>query len=157
MKKNIVGIILSIVICEIVGAIGSLFTMPNITGWYAGLVKPALNPPNWVFGPVWTALFALMGVSMFLIWQKGLKNKAVVAALSVFALQFVLNILWSLIFFGLRSPAAALLEIFVLWLAIIWTIVKFWKISRPAAYLMFPYIIWVSFAAYLNYSIALLN
>jgi Tryptophan-rich sensory protein (mitochondrial benzodiazepine receptor homolog) len=157
MKKNILGIIVGILVCELAGAIGAFFTMPNIPIWYAGLVKTPLNPPNWIFGPVWTILFALMGVAMFLIWEKGGKNKTVAYALNVFALQFVLNIWWSVIFFGMKNPTLALWEIFAFWLAIIWTIVLFWKISRPAAYVLLPYILWVSFAAYLNYSIVVLN
>jgi translocator protein len=157
MKKNILGVIVGVVVCEIVGGIGSFFTIPNIPIWYAGLVKSSLNPPNWVFGPVWATLFALMGAAIFLIWQKGINNKKVVLALSVFALQFFLNIWWSIIFFGMHNPIAALWEIFALWLAIVWTIVRFWKISRLAAYLLLPYVVWVSFAVYLNYSVVVLN
>ncbi len=157
MKKKILLAIAFIVICELAGVVGSIFTMPSIPVWYAGLVKSPLNPPGWVFGPVWTALFALMGVAVFLIWQKGFKNKNVFVALNTFALQLILNIWWSVAFFGLLSPVGAFFIIIALWLAIVWTIIKFWKISRPAAYLLFPYLLWVSFATYLNFTIVALN
>ncbi|MDZ4243482.1 MAG: TspO/MBR family protein [Candidatus Doudnabacteria bacterium] len=144
------------------GAIGSVFTAPSIAGWYAGLVRPALNPPAWVFGPVWTTLFALMGVSAWLIWKRldsrlrG-NDKRIKIALGIFLGQLVLNTLWSIIFFGLNSPGGALIEIVFLWLAILATIVAFYKISKPAAWLLVPYILWVSFAMYLNYAIWTLN
>lgn len=139
------------------GGIGSFFTTPAIPAWYAGLVKPALNPPAWVFGPVWTILYVLMGVAAFLVWKNGWDKKGVRVALSVFGVQLLLNTAWSIIFFGLQSPSWALIEISLLWLAIVWTITTFYKISRPAAYLLAPYLLWVSFAAYLNYSIWTLN
>ncbi len=155
--NNTFKLIITIVISELAGIIGSVFTTPSIAGWYATLVKPALNPPAWVFGPVWTTLFALMGISAFLIWKKGLDRRDVKIALSIFIGQLVLNTLWSIIFFGLHSPGGALIEIVFLWLAILWTIIVFYKISRPAAYLLVPYILWVSFASYLNYAIWTLN
>ncbi len=134
-----------------------MFTAPFIAGWYAGLVKPAMNPPAWVFGPVWTMLFLLMGISAYLVWKKGLDRKDVKIALAIFLGQLVLNTLWSIIFFGLHSLGGALIEIVVLWLAILATIIVFAKIFRPAAWLLAPYIFWVSFAMYLNYSIWILN
>lgn len=155
--NNTLKLIIAIVVSELAGIIGSVFTTPSIAGWYAGIVKPALNPPAWVFGPVWTALFALMGIAVFLIWKKGLERKDVKIALGIFIGQLVLNTLWSIIFFGLNSPGGALVEIVFLWLAILVTIIAFYKISKPAASLLVPYILWVSFAGYLNYSIWQLN
>ncbi len=139
------------------GIIGSVFTAPSIPTWYATLVRPEFSPPNWIFAPVWTTLFALMGIAAFLVWNKGLKRQDIKIALSMFIIQLVLNTLWSILFFGMQNPGAALIEIVVLWLAILATILTFAKISRVAAWLLVPYIAWVSFAAYLNYSIWILN
>ncbi len=155
--NNTFKLIIAIVISELAGIIGSVFTMSSIAGWYSTLVKPALNPPSWVFGPVWTTLFALMGISAFLIWKKGLGRKDVKIALGIFLGQLVLNTFWSIIFFGLHFPGGAFIEIIFLWLAILATIIAFAKISKPAMWLLLPYILWVSFAGYLNYSIWQLN
>lgn len=151
--KDIFKLIIAIVICEAAGVIGSLFTTPSIATWYKSLTKPMLNPPSWIFAPVWTTLFVLMGVAVFLIWKKGLKEQKTKIAFGIFAVQLVLNILWSIIFFGLHNPGAAFIEIIFLWLAILLTIIYFFKISKPAAYLLIPYILWVTFASYLNYSL----
>ena len=160
--NNAFKLIIAIVVSELAGIIGSVFTTPSIAGWYAGIVKPALNPPAWVFGPVWTTLFALMGIAAFLVWSSYAKatedkKKGIRVALILFGVHLVLNILWSIIFFGLHSPGGALVEIVFLWLAILTTIIAFAKISKPAAWLLLPYILWVSFATYLNYSIWTLN
>lgn len=155
--NNIFKLIIAIVVSELAGIIGLVFTTPSIAGWYAGLVKPALNPPAWVFGPVWTTLFALMGIAAFLVWKNGLDRKDVKIALGIFIGQLVLNTLWSIIFFGLHNPGLAFIEIIFLWLAILATIIAFTKISWPAVWLLVPYILWVSFAGYLNYSIWQLN
>ncbi len=141
----------------VAGLIGSIFTAPSIPTWYATLQRPELSPPNWIFGPVWTTLYVLMGIAAFLVWRKGLHRKEVKIALGLFLVQLALNSLWSVLFFGLQNPGAALVEIAALWLAILATIVSFSKISRPAAYLLLPYILWVSFAAYLTYAIWILN
>lgn len=150
-------LIIAIAVSELAGLIGSFFTTPAISTWYAGIIKPALNPPAWIFGPVWTALFTLMGIAAFLIWKKGLDRRDVKIALGIFIGQLILNTLWSIIFFGLRSPGGALIEIIFLWFAILFTIIEFVKISKPTAWLLLPYILWVSFAAYLNYMIWALN
>ena len=155
--NNFFKLAIAIVVVELAGAIGSVFTVSAIPNWYAGLVKPALNPPSWVFGPAWTTLYALMGIAAFLIWKSGWDKKEVKKALGVFGIQLVLNALWSIIFFGLHSPGWALVDIIALWFAIAWTMVVFYKISKPAAYLLVPYILWVSFVSYLNYSIWMLN
>jgi len=154
---NTFKLITAIAVSELAGIIGSVFTASSITGWYAGIIKPILNPPAWVFGPVWTVLFALMGTGAFLVWKRGRGCKGVQIALGIFIGQLVLNTLWSILFFGLQSPGAALVEIVLLWLAILATIIAFFKISRPAAWLLVPYITWVSFAAYLNFAIWTLN
>lgn len=161
--NNTFKLIISLIIPQLAGGIGSFFTIGSVKDWYPVLVKPALNPPSWVFGPVWTTLFALMGIAAFLVWQKldsgseARMTKMVKIALGIFLGQLALNTLWSIIFFGLHSPGGALIEIIFLWLAILATIVAFAKISKPAAWLLAPYILWVSFAMYLNYSIWILN
>ena len=155
--NNFLKLIIAITVCEAVGVVGAFFTTASITGWYATLARPALNPPAWVFGPVWTTLFALMGIAAFLVWKKGLERRDVKIALGIFIGQLVLNTLWSIIFFGLHNPGAAFVEIIFLWLAILATIIAFAKISKPSAWLLVPYILWVSFAGYLNYSIWVLN
>lgn len=154
---NLFKLVAAIGVSELAGIIGSVFTAPAIEGWYAGIIQPELNPPSWVFGPVWTTLFALMGIAAFLVWKKGLNHRGVKIALGAFIFQLVLNTLWSIIFFGFQSPGAAFIEIIFLWLAILATIIAFAKVSKPAAWLLLPYILWVSFAAYLNYSIYVLN
>lgn len=154
---NTFKLIVAVLVSELAGIIGSVFTTPSIAGWYAGIVKPALNPPTWVFGPVWTTLFALMGISAFLIWKKGLERRDVKIALSIFIGQLILNTLWSIIFFGLHSPAGAFIELIVLWLAILATIIVFARILKPSAWLLLPYILWVTFAGYLNFMIWMLN
>lgn len=139
--NNFLKLVVAVVGAQAAGIIGAVFTTPAIPVWYAALEKPAFNPPAWVFAPVWTTLFFLMGIAAFLVWQKGLKRKEVRVALLLFVLQLGLNTLWSIIFFGLRSPGGALVEIVFLWLAIAATIVLFYKISKPAAWLLAPYIL----------------
>jgi len=143
-------LILSIGICLGAGILGSFFTVSSIPNWYVTLNKPFFSPPNWVFGPVWTILYILMGYSLYLVWKK----KKVP---SVFWLQLILNASWSIIFFGMKNPGLALIDIALLWVAIVLTIKSFYKISKSAAYLLIPYLLWVSFASILNISIWLLN
>lgn len=173
----------TVVICLFAGVIGSLFTTPNISGWYATLNKPWFTPPSWVFGPVWTTLYILMGISLFLVLREGWllrdarnaddpdrvrkrelqehyilqTRRNVGIGTVIFAIQLFLNILWSYLFFGLQSPLYGLIEIVVLWIAILATIIWFWRISRPAAILLIPYIIWVSIATALTYGVYTLN
>lgn len=156
-SKNFLKLIIAIGVSELAGVIGSIFTTPSISGWYANLVRPEFAPPNWIFAPVWTTLFALMGIAAFLVWKRGLGDKKVKIALVIFLVQLILNTFWSIIFFGLHSPGGALIEMIFLWLAILATIIAFAKISKPAAWLLLPYILWVSFAGYLNFSIWMLN
>jgi benzodiazapine receptor len=155
--RNIFKLIISVIACLAAGAIGSVFTRSAIPTWYATLEKPPFNPPDWVFAPVWTLLYILMGVAVFLVWRKGVENRQVRAALIVFLIQLVLNALWSIIFFGLESPLYGLIVISALWIAILATILMFFRISRTASILLWPYLLWVTFAAVLNSSIWLLN
>jgi tryptophan-rich sensory protein len=156
-KINLTRLIAAIVICQLAGAIGSAFTFPAISTWYATLQKPAFSPPNWLFGPVWILLYTLMGISAYLVWEKGINNKEVRHAVTAFGAQLALNTLWSILFFGLKSPLLGLICIIALWLAIVYTTIKFGGISKQAGWLLGPYIIWVTFAAILNFSIWQLN
>ena len=155
--NNFVKLVIAVGVCELVGVLSSIFTVSAIPTWCADLIKPALNPPSWVFGPAWIMLYFLMGVAAFLIWKKGFERKDVKLALGIFGVQLFLNAIWSIIFFGLKNPGWAFVDITLLWLAILGTIIIFSKISRPAMFLLLPYILWVSFAGYLNYSIWTLN
>lgn len=178
--KDLNKLAIAIIISELAGTIGSIFTVSEIRNWYITLQKPALNPPNWIFGPVWTTLFVLIGVSLYLVWKEDWKVKYPLLhsskktwnpwskrlwsgdlqkqnIIAIFVLQYVLNILWSYIFFGLHLPNWAFFEILALWSAIVYMIVNFYRVSKPAAYLLIPYLLWVSFAAYLNFAIWMLN
>ncbi len=155
--KDIGKLVICVVACLAAGAIGSIFTRQAIPIWYATLEKPSFNPPNWLFAPVWTLLYILMGVAAFLVWRKGWENRQVKIALIAFLVQLVLNALWSVVFFGLESPLYGLIVISVLWVAILFTVLKFYSISWAASVLMWPYLLWVTFAAVLNESIWLLN
>lgn len=156
MSKSL-KFITSILVCEAVGLLATPFTISSIQTWYSTLNKPSFSPPNWVFGPVWTILYFMMGVAAYIIWSKGLASKKIRYALSFFLIQLFFNFLWSIIFFGLRSPVLAFINILLLWIFIFLTILKFHKISKSAAYLLIPYLIWVSFASILNFSIIILN
>ena len=156
MKKAF-GILISVVICELAGIIGSVFTTPSIPGWYEGLAKPPFNPPNWIFGPVWTILYAMMGVAAYLVYEMGMRNKEVKRAMAVFAGQLLLNTLWSIVFFGAHMILAGAGVIVLLWVGILASILLFRPISKLAACLLIPYILWVSFATVLNSSLYILN
>ena len=155
--KDIVRLVVSIVVCQLAGGLGAIFTTPAIPTWYASLAKPPFQPPNWVFFPVWTTLYTLMGIAAFLVWRKGLGERRVRVALGVFVIQLVLNTAWSIIFFGLYSLFGAVIAIVFLWIAILINIVTFWRISKVAGALLIPYILWVSFAGILNISVWILN
>ncbi|MBI5401814.1 MAG: tryptophan-rich sensory protein [Ignavibacteriae bacterium] len=151
-----IKLIVSLALPQIAGIIGSLFTIKSIPAWYAALNKPAINPPNWIFGPVWITLYVMMGISFYLIWIK--KDVPGFGFLfSVFIFQLILNALWSIIFFGLKSPGFAFLEIIFLWLAILMCIIFFYKVSKTASLLLLPYLLWVSFASALNYFLWQMN
>lgn len=155
-EKHIPRLILSLVFTVGIGLLGGLFTFPEINSWYAGLQKPAFNPPNWLFGPVWTVLYILMGISLYLIWRKPV-SKERNAALTIFLIQFVLNFCWSILFFNQHLVGWALVEITVMWAFIFLTILWFKPLSAAAAWLLVPYILWVSFAMILNTAIWKLN
>lgn len=152
---KILKLIASIAVSFLAGAIGSIFTFKAIPTWYATLEKPSFNPPNWLFGPAWTILYLLMGIALYLVWQRQQEHKKL--AYILFFIQLVLNALWSIIFFGAHNLGLALVEIIFLWLAILWTIIAFSKISKTAGYLLVPYLVWVSFAAILNFFVFRLN
>jgi translocator protein len=153
---KILKLIMSVGVSLMAGAIGSTATRDAVPNWYAGLNKPFFNPPSWVFGPVWSLLYILMGVSLFLVWTSDIQ-KSKVRAYTAFGVQLVLNTSWSLVFFGLQAPWAAVFVIGALLAAITWTAWEFWRFSRMAVYLLIPYVLWVLFATALNVSIALLN
>jgi benzodiazapine receptor len=154
---NIFKLLFSIIICEAVGILGAIFTTPAIPTWYASLNKPSFSPPNWIFGPVWTLLYALMGVAAYLIWQRGIEKPAVRSALLIFSFQLILNFLWSFFFFKLQSPLYALIEILFLWVLILATIIRFYQLDKKAGLILVPYLLWVSFATFLNFYIVKLN
>jgi translocator protein len=177
---NLIRLFTSIIICELAGAIGAIFTTPQIGSWYKSLNKPSFNPPNWIFGPVWSTLFLLMGISLYLVWSKKfsvknelkIKNKKAWNNLSqkfftgkwqkvniilIFAVQLILNILWSVIFFGMQETGLAFFELLMLWVSIVYLIINFYRVSKKSAWLLLPYILWVSFAGILNFSLWLLN
>ena len=141
----------------VLGSASGLFTTDAIPTWYASLAKPWFNPPNWVFGPVWTVLYIMMGISVGLVWSAEAENKERRRALAIFTAQFVLNLLWSIVFFGLRSPGLALVEILLLVVTLLWCIRTFFPISNTASWMLVPYAVWVCFAIVLNASIVLLN
>lgn len=152
-----IKIIIAVLICQSAGIIGSIFTYPSIETWYANLEKPFFTPPNWLFGPVWITLYTLMGISLYLVWERGLGKEEVRSALLAFFGQLILNSIWSIVFFGLRSPLYALIIIVLMWFVILITIVKFYKVDKGAGLILIPYILWVSIAAALNYYILILN
>lgn len=154
---DIVKLAVSVFISLMAGIAGSFFTAPAIETWYKDLNKPSFNPPAWIFAPVWTVLYLLMGVAAFLVWREGIQHRNVQIGLGLFIFQLILNALWSIIFFGQQNPLAGFVEILVLWVAIAVTIYYFYKVNPTAAYLMIPYILWVTFATILNFSIWQLN
>ncbi len=148
----------SVLFCETAGGIGGILTRDGVRDWYPDLEKPSHTPPGWVFGPAWTLLYAMMSVSLYVASRRGEENAGVWRASRVlFGTQLALNVLWSWVFFGRRSPGWALVEIVFLWTAIAATVIGFWKVSRTAALLLLPYLLWTSVAAALNLSIRRLN
>jgi tryptophan-rich sensory protein len=156
-KQNIKLFIISLIPPLLIGFIGSLLTTPSIDTWYANLNKPSFNPPNWIFSPVWTTLFILMGIALFLVVKEKIDYGRKKRAMAIFFFQLALNIFWSYSFFFLHNPLLAFVVIVFLFLAILLNIITFFKISKPAGYLLIPYIVWVSFAGVLNFFIFYLN
>jgi tryptophan-rich sensory protein len=153
---DILKLVVSIILCQLAGFLGSLFTTPAIPTWYTTLHKPSFTPPNWIFGPVWISLFVLMGISLFMVWRHQDHSQFKIAFIFFFV-QLILNVLWSAAFFGLKSPLLGLIDIVLLWIAILVTIKTFFKVSKTAGLLLLPYILWVSFAILLNFSLWILN
>ena len=156
-KGDALKLVVSIIVCQMAGVIGGFFTASSVNTWYASLTKPAFNPPNGLFSPVWITLYVFMGIALFLVWRRGLQAEGVRIAIYAFGMQLVLNILWSIVFFGLKMPLLAFVVILILWGFILITLLKFRKISRLAGYLFVPYLLWVSFAAVLNFFLWSLN
>ena len=155
--SDIVSLVVAVAIPLVVGGLGGIATASAIPTWYQGLNKPAWNPPGWVFGPVWTLLYILMGVAAWLVWRQGWDNPQVQVALAIFGVQLLLNLFWSLIFFGLHSPGWAVLEIVVLWGFILATTIQFYRLEPVAGLLLVPYQLWVTFATVLNATVWQLN
>jgi tryptophan-rich sensory protein len=155
--KNWMKLVISIVLPLAVGGVAGLFTRPEISGWYQKINKPAWQPPNWVFGPVWTVLYFLMGVAFYLVWKSPAPVKQKRMAMTLWIIQLVFNFFWSFIFFKKHQIDWALAEILILWFFILLTILYFGRISKVAAWLMVPYISWVTFASLLTYTIHELN
>jgi len=154
--KNYLKFFISILLTLVIGFAGSFFTSSSVNDWYTTLNKPIFNPPNWLFGPVWTLLFILIGLSFYFVWIENFgKQKKI--AIGIYSFQLILNLLWSFLFFGLKKPFLALIEIFFLWMVIITNLIMFYKISKKAGLLLIPYLLWVTFAAILNLFIFVLN
>jgi benzodiazapine receptor len=154
--QKIGAFLLSLIIPLAVGGVSGFFTVSAIPGWYQTIQKPSWNPPNWVFGPVWTTLYVMMGVAMYLVWSRPRSNQRQ-RALYLNAVQLALNFFWSLIFFNVHAIGWALVEILLLWGMILFTMFAYDKVYKPAAWLMLPYVAWVSFATILNFTIWRLN
>ncbi len=160
MPKNFIEwmlLLFSIAISHVAGVIGSLFTIDAIPTWYAALTLQSFAPPNWIFAPVWLTLYTLMGVALFLVWRKGSWLVDVKWGVRVFFFQLIINALWSIMFFGLQNPLYGLITILLLLISILATLFYFFRASKTAGFLLIPYLIWVSFASYLNYAIWTLN
>ena len=156
--RPVIALAIAILTVEIVGVSGSVFTVQSLGTWYGTLQRPMIAPPNWVFGPVWTTLFALIGVALWLVWRQIESSpREVWIALGVFMVHFVFNLGWSAVFFGLQELGWGLAVIGLLWLLIVTTMWAFDRVDRRAALLLVPYLLWVSFAAYLNYRFWVLN
>ncbi len=150
--RTILGLLIFVAVCLAAGGLGAIATTPEIEGWYRTLAKPSWTPPDWVFGPVWTMLYILMGISGWLIWKRdGFRGAAV--PLGWFAVQLILNLAWSFIFFGAHQLGWALVDIIALWLAIAVTMGLFFQRSKLAGGLLVPYLVWVSYATALNFAI----
>jgi translocator protein len=154
----------SIMVCLGVGSLGSIFTSSSVSSWYPTLIKPSFNPPGWIFGPVWTILYILMGIALYLIWtnnitkkRKKVDEKIINMAIIWFFIQLGLNFLWSIMFFGLHSPLLGLINIILLDIAVIITKYKFYQINKTSCYLLLPYLLWITFATVLNFALWYLN
>ncbi|OGO01630.1 MAG: TspO protein [Chloroflexi bacterium RBG_13_52_14] len=156
-SSEIIKLIVSIVVCEGAGGIGGFFTRDAIPTWYAGLKKPAFVPPNSAFAPIWISLYLMMSIAVYFVWREGLHEEGVELAFTIFWIQLLLNVLWTVVFFGLKSLFGGLVVILLLWVAILVSIIEFFGVSPMAGALLIPYIVWVSIAANLNVRLWLLN
>ena len=155
--RDFTALLASVFLCEAAGFVGSVFTTPAIPTWYASLKKPFFTPPSWIFAPVWITLYTLMGISLYFVWKKGPDRHDVRRAVSLFAVQLALNVLWSIVFFGMQSPLYGFIIIVLLWAVLLATVITFYRISKPAGVLLVPYFLWGSFASALNLAILILN
>lgn len=153
---NWIALLASVVVCELAGIVPSLLTADQVATWYPTLAKPAFTPPSWLFGPVWTTLYLLMGVALYLVWRSD-RGRARRAALAVFGVQLVLNAAWTMVFFGAQAILGGLVVVLALLAAILATVAAFARVDRRAAALLVPYLLWVGFATALNYEIWRLN
>ncbi|NQZ44309.1 MAG: tryptophan-rich sensory protein [Flavobacteriaceae bacterium] len=157
MNRKVLKIFITVAVCLLIGFLSSFATQSSVNDWYLTLNKPSFNPPNWLFAPVWTVLYVLMGIAAGIVWGKGFYHIWVKTALYHFGFQLLLNALWSIVFFGFKNPLAALFVIVVLLVLIVLTIRWFRVVSKTAAILMVPYLLWVGFATLLNFKIWQLN
>jgi len=157
MKKKLFRISIAVLLCLLIGFLSSIATKASINSWYVALNKPSFTPPNWVFAPVWTIMYIMMGIAAGIVWSKGFYHKWVKTALYHFGLQLLLNAAWSIFFFGLQNPLIALLDIIALFILLLFTIRWFRVVNTTASYLLIPYTIWVAFATALNFGIWQLN
>jgi benzodiazapine receptor len=155
--SSFVKLVIAIAIPVLIGGISGFFTVSGVESWYQTIQKPSWNPPNWIFGPVWTTLYVMMGIALWLVWKEDTSRELKMIAFILFGVQLILNFLWSFIFFKLEQPGFAFLEILFMWVAILATIFAFAQVNKAAAWLLVPYISWVSFAAILNFTIWRLN
>ena len=155
-KSNLIKLVVAVLCTVGIGSLGGLFTAPEIGTWFVGLQKPSFNPPNYLFAPIWTILYLLMGISLYLIWKQPTSTTKT-TAITLFIIQFVLNFCWSILFFKYHQLGWALVEIIAMWLFILFTIIWFAQLHKTAAWLLVPYISWVSFATLLNYALWRLN
>jgi benzodiazapine receptor len=156
VKQQIIKLIISIALPLLVGAVAGMFTAKAVPEWYATLNRPSFSPPNWLFGPVWTTLYLILGISLFLIWKQNPTEDRNIAII-LFLVQIFLNFAWSFLFFYFKLVGIALVEIVLLWITIIIMIVQFYKVLPLAAYINIPYLLWVSFATVLNAAYYMLN
>lgn len=155
--SSFVKLVIAITIPVLIGGASGFFTVSGVESWYQTIQKPSWNPPNWVFGPVWTTLYVMMGIALWLVWKEDTSKELKLIAGILFAAQLTLNFFWSFIFFKLEQPGFAFLEILFMWVAILATIFAFAQVNKRAAWLLVPYISWVSFAAMLNFTIWRMN
>lgn len=156
MRRNWLKLFGSIALPLLIGFVGSIFTRQSVDDWFLTLRKPIFTPPNWLFAPAWTLLYVMMGIAFYLIWEQGC-SVPLRRAFAVYALQLILNLLWSFFFFGLRSPLLGLADIVLLWVVVLINIILFYRLRHTAGLLLIPYIFWITFALILNLSIMILN